>query len=171
MMITLSLGRCSPISPSVPKVALRDSLPNPDSSGTTEAPIMEMKFKTYSVLENTSVAKTLQYFGNHAITLSPELLKEFKDWGSVKIPIGELLSGEGRQIGIGYFKISEEAGLDPKDLGQFETNLDLSPAGVWILSVSSSTPAELAQKVLDGLVSVTLSFNSVGNGNAELLTE
>ncbi|OFZ79064.1 MAG: hypothetical protein A2603_12935 [Bdellovibrionales bacterium RIFOXYD1_FULL_55_31] len=168
MMITLSLGRCSPISPSVPKVALRDSLPKPDSSGHAEAPVMEMKYKTYSVLENTGIAKTLRFFGNHSITLSPDLLKEFKDWGSVEIPIGELLSGEGRQIGIGYFKISEEAGLDRKGLDQFETTLELSPAGVWVLSVSSSTPAELAQKVLEGLVNITLSFSSVDAGSAEL---
>ena len=167
-LITLALGRCSPIAPSISKNGFNSgNLPTTQEGGTqaVDAPVAKSAANfgaikgPYATVVPDSTEPHVSALVVDPTALDQTHLEEFKNTGATDITVPDELTA--REIHVA-FKVDLAAdAVTAQHLDTFEVKLDRKSGETW--TMRAKTPGPVAQAVQDHLLGISVSIQPEAN--------
>ena len=169
VLITLALGRCSPIAPSISKNGFNSgNLPTATQEGgaqPVDAPVAKSAANfgaikgPYATVVPDSAESHISALVADPTALDQTHLEEFKNTGATDITIPDELAQ--REIHVA-FKVDLTAdAVTTQHLDTFEVKLDRKLGETW--TMRAKTPGPLAQTVQDHLLGISVTIQTDAN--------
>ena len=167
VVLSLALSRCSPISHSVPKSALRGSTASGSfaGGGTIALPKPDLQnihsLQQDIVLLPTSIMPSGIQLGQMSILLSdtdfPAQFDEFRTTDEVEINLGSAYAGW-IPDGQSSFRLKRDSNVATNTIGAFATVLTQVNATTWTVSLAATVTDDVEAEIMGNLASLTLVF-------------